>query len=190
MPSAPLSKPNVSDTVLVEQHQLRGGLVRSRKGSTVSTDETLARGTGQNPISNFIGRLSRKTTIMKTGTDTASTSNGKADFEFRLTNSASNNAAGSPSSARSPNGASTTGGSQTRSKSPNAIINRFTNFARGKYRNSLSEKTTNTVVADDRIKRVRILNSQLASKPASQEPASKLTSPKNSLILLKDRADN
>lgn len=90
-------------------------------------------------------------------TDAASTSNGKTDFEFRPANTASNNSTSSPASARSTGSAANASGSQTRSKSPSAIINRFTNFARGKYRNSLSEKTSNTVVADDRLRRVSII---------------------------------
>jgi hypothetical protein len=138
----------------VEQHQLRGGLSRSRKSSTASADAKLVHGgSGQNPISSLIDRLSRKGTAMKT--DAAQTSNGKTDFEFRPTSTANNNSTGSPASARSTGGASNASGSQ-RSKSPSAIINRFTNFARGKYRNSLSEKTSNAVVADDRHRRVSI----------------------------------
>lgn len=152
--TVPLIRPNTSDAILVEQHQLRGGLTRSRKGSTASADAALIRGTGNNPISNFIGRLSRRVpTSMKNGPEIASTSNGKTDFEFRPTPSNAGN--NSPASARSTGGSSTANGSQTRSKSPSAIINRFTNFARGKYRNSLSEKTSNTVTTDDRLRRVR-----------------------------------
>jgi hypothetical protein len=91
---------------------------------------------------------------MKTGsTDTASTSNGKADFEFRPKHSSNNNEIVNAASARNA-GNSSANGSQLRSKSPSAIINRFTNFARGKYRNSLSEKTTNAVIADDKLRRV------------------------------------
>ncbi|KAI6175951.1 Leucine Rich repeat-containing domain protein [Aphelenchoides bicaudatus] len=98
--TAPLFRPNTPDAVLVEQHQLRGGLNRSRKSSTASADANFVRGSGHNPITGLIDRLSRGKGAMKTG-ETASTSNGKTDFEFRPASSANNNSTGSPMSARS-----------------------------------------------------------------------------------------
>lgn len=43
---------------------------------------------------------------------------------------------------------------QTRSKSPSAILGRFTNFARGKYRSSLHERSAIST-SDDKQRRVR-----------------------------------
>lgn len=69
----------------------------------------------------------------------AGTSDMTKNFEFRPCgkNQTSNSVSG-------PSG---------RSKSPSAIIERFTNFARGKYRNSLNEKMMSTSI-DDRPRRV------------------------------------
>ena len=71
---------------------------------------------------------------------------GSTDFEFRPCAKSSNGGAGGNSS-----NSSTT----SRSKSPSAILGRFTNFARGKYRSSLHEKTLMNV-QDDKQRRVRI----------------------------------
>lgn len=47
------------------------------------------------------------------------------------------------------------GSQSARSKSPGGhIINKISNFARGKYRNSLSEKQTNSVNSDDKVRKV------------------------------------
>jgi hypothetical protein len=70
-------------------------------------------------------------------------------LEFRPNNSSSGNNG-------HPVGTEKNNGSQSaRSKSPGGhIMNKISNFARGKYRNSLSEKQTNSVAADDKVRKV------------------------------------
>lgn len=46
-------------------------------------------------------------------------------------------------------------GAALRSKSPGAIINRLSNFARGKYRSSLSERSINSVNVDEKVRKVK-----------------------------------
>ena len=72
-------------------------------------------------------------------------------LEFRPNNSGSN---GQTASITSSN---TNGSQSARSKSPGGqLINKISNFARGKYRNSLSEKQANSVASDDKIRKVCI----------------------------------
>lgn len=77
----------------------------------------------------------------QSGNGFAGTSDSTKNFEFRPCgkNSTSNSVSG-------PSG---------RSKSPGAIIERFTNFARGKYRNSMNEKLVSMSI-DDRPRRVSL----------------------------------
>jgi hypothetical protein len=68
-------------------------------------------------------------------------------LEFRPNNSGN----GQPGTAANSNG-----NQSTRSKSPGGhIINKISNFARGKYRNSLSEKQSNSIsLSDDKVRKV------------------------------------
>ncbi|KAI6217985.1 hypothetical protein M3Y99_01740100 [Aphelenchoides fujianensis] len=141
------------DAILVEQHQLRGGLTRNRSGSTRSADGALSggrRGSSGGKISNFLDLVRRKGgggMKQQTADLPSNGAAGKNDFEFRPN-------AQPAASAFSRNAAASSSGSQNRSKSPGAFINRLSSFARGrKYRNSLSERTNYAVNADDRTRR-------------------------------------
>lgn len=92
-----------------------------------------------------------------------------ADFEFRPKASESNNNLHGNNSnnnngsiTNDPNSSSSAliNGSSQRSKSPAAIINRLSNFARGKYRNSMNEKTVNTIVETNR----RVISKKIQKK--------------------------
>ncbi|KAI6214290.1 hypothetical protein M3Y94_00250400 [Aphelenchoides besseyi] len=137
-----------TDTVL----QLPSGLARRRSGSTASADATLNRGNGSTGKISFLDKVRRRGGGMKQQT-ADSTTNGttnKNEFEFRPNAQPT----GSTNSTFTRNAAASSSGSQNRSKSPGAFINRFASFARGKYRNSLSERTNYTVNADDRVRRI------------------------------------
>lgn len=74
-------------------------------------------------------------------------------LEFRPNNSGSNGHQPSVVTASSTNGSQS-----ARSKSPGGqLINKISNFARGKYRNSLSEKQANSVASDEKIRKVCII---------------------------------
>ncbi|KAI6187326.1 Leucine-rich repeat protein soc-2 [Aphelenchoides besseyi] len=137
-----------TDTVL----QLPSGLARRRSGSTASADATLNRGNGSTGKISFLDKVRRRGGGMKQQT-ADSTTNGttnKNEFEFRPNAQPT----GSTNSSFARNAAASSSGSQNRSKSPGAFINRFASFARGKYRNSLSERTNYTVNVDDRVRRI------------------------------------
>jgi hypothetical protein len=83
-----------------------------------------------------------------------------------------------------PGAATNSNGSQTsRSKSPGGhIINKISNFARGRYRNSLSEKQSNSVAVDDKVRKVGCWPASQAIPHFHPLLAHWLSQPKNSLI--------
>uniref|UniRef100_A0A915NPE8 Leucine-rich repeat protein soc-2 homolog n=1 Tax=Meloidogyne floridensis TaxID=298350 RepID=A0A915NPE8_9BILA len=118
------------------------------------------------------GQQAKATTIENNASNGGNTA---VELEFRP-----NNGANSIGDCNLNNGSQS-----ARSKSPGGhIINKISNFARGKYRNSLSEKQTNSVNSDDKVR--KDINRELTRCRESGETrldlnSSELTSIPNSI---------
>ncbi|CAD5228753.1 unnamed protein product [Bursaphelenchus xylophilus] len=146
------------DGFLAEKVQLRGGVERLRRQRSNSTSTSSSSFNSEQPahqkstVSQLVAFV-RKRPVMKHSEAAASTSNGSdkngsvndnGDFEFRLSSALAQASLNN----KAQNQQNLNQNAQMRSKSPGTIINRFTNFARTKYRNSMHEKTANSVQQD------------------------------------------
>uniref|UniRef100_A0A915LK94 Leucine-rich repeat protein soc-2 homolog n=1 Tax=Meloidogyne javanica TaxID=6303 RepID=A0A915LK94_MELJA len=116
------------------------------------------------------GQQAKATTIENNASNGGNTA---VELEFRP-----NNGANSIGDCNLNNGSQS-----ARSKSPGGhIINKISNFARGKYRNSLSEKQTNSVNSDDKVR--KDINRELTRCRESGETRLDLNSSENKLSSL------